>query len=317
MSGPGVERESVRERISYLAYATLERTAMALPESLGRPLFDALAIAALPVASRARRVVSENLSRVLGRPPESPIVRAATKEAFRSYARYWYDTFHIRSMTAEEFVPRMRVEGLEHLEAAAARGGGAVLALPHLGNWDAGGHWVALQGRKITAVAEMLRPERLYRLFYDHRVALGMGIVALAEDRKAAEELVQLIAENHVIALVADRDLKGRGVAVEMFGRERMIPAGPALLALGTGAPLHACSCYDLQDGWMFRIGPPIEIERTDSLRADVTTLTRELAERFERSIAASPTQWHMFQPAWEGSERAHAPSAPAAAAST
>jgi len=94
------------------------------------------------------------------------------------------------------------------------------------------------------------------------------------------------------------------------------MPAGPALLALGTGAPLHACGCYDLEDGWMIDIGAPIEIERTDSLRKDVTTLTRELAKRFERSIAAAPTQWHMFQPAWEGPEREGAPRAPAAAAS-
>ena len=311
------ERESLRERIAYLAYATMERTAMTLPESLGRPLFDGLALAAFPVARKARGVVAENLSRVLGRPVHSPMVQAATREAFRSYARYWYDTFHIRVLTAEEFVPRMRVDGLEHLEAAAAGGRGVVLALPHLGNWDAGGHCVAVKGWKITAVAEMLKPDRLFRLFYDHRVALGMGIVPLAEDRTAAEELVRLAAENHAIALVADRDLKGRGVAVEMFGRERVIPAGPALLSLGTGAPLHACSCYDLQDGWMFAIGPPIEIERSDSLRDDVTRLTRELAKRFEHSIAASPTQWHMFQPAWEGDERSHAPSASAAAAST
>jgi lauroyl/myristoyl acyltransferase len=35
-------------------------------------------------------------------------------------------------------------------------------------------------------------------------------------------------------------------------------------------------------------------------MRADVTALTRLLAKRFERAISAAPTQWHMFQPAWD-----------------
>ncbi len=53
-------------------------------------------------------------------------------------------------------------------------------------------------------------------------------------------------------------------------------------------------------------------------MRQDVTALTRLLAERFERSISAAPTQWHMFQPAWgpPDGERDSGPTATAAAAS-
>jgi lauroyl/myristoyl acyltransferase len=61
-------------------------------------------------------------------------------------------------------------------------------------------------------------------------------------------------------------------------------------------------------------VGPPIEIERTDSLRDDVTTMTRILAKRFEHAISAAPTQWHMFQPAWDDAA-VEAGSPPAAAA--
>ena len=313
----GTEVETLRERLAYVGYATVERGARLLPEFVGRPLFDAAAVAVVPIARRAREVVAGNLGRVLGRPVDSPIVRAATKEAFRSYARYWYDTFHVRTLTDEEFLRRQRFLGSEHLRAAAEAGRGSIVALPHLGNWDTAGHWVALQGYAIAAVAEQLRPERLFRLFFEHRVGLGMTVVPLTEDRKSGEELVRLLGENHVIALVADRDLKDRGVVVEMFGAERRMPAGPALLSLVSGAPLLPCSCYDTADGWVAQIEAPLEIERTDNLREDVTRLTRKLAKRFERGIQAAPTQWHMFQPAWEGDERARAPSTPAAAAST
>jgi phosphatidylinositol dimannoside acyltransferase len=292
--------ESLKDTIAFHGYRSVERLAMGLPEEWGRALFRAGAILAYHAAPRARRTVQANLSQVLGRDPDDPLVRAAAQESFTSYARYWYDTFRIRTMTNEEFLPLMRFEGRENLADAMEGGRGGILALPHLGNWDAAGKGVALQGWKVTAVAELLRPDRLFRLFLEHRQELGMGVVPLYDDRSVGQDLIRLIGENHLIALVCDRDLKGKGVRVEMFGEERRMPPGPALLSLATGSPLMPCATYDEGDGWVIQVSAPVQTERTEDLRADVATLTRELARRFEIAISAAPTQWHMFQPAWE-----------------
>jgi phosphatidylinositol dimannoside acyltransferase len=298
---PVTAEESLSERLAFGGYRAAERLAMALPEFAGRRLFDLGALAAFHLLPGTRRVVADNLSRVLGREWGNPTVRAAVRESFRSYARYWYDTFRIRVMPPEEIRRRFHLAGEENLARAFEKGRGAVVALPHLGNWDVGGYGVNEMGYPVTAVAEVLRPERLFRLFLDHRMALGMGIVPLYDDRKAADELVRVLGENKVIALVADRDLKGNGVEVEMFGEPLRIPAGPALLSLFTGSPLLPAACYDLEDGWIVYMDEPLEVERTGVMRDDVAALTRLLAKRFERSIAAAPTQWHMFQPAWGG----------------
>lgn len=299
-------RESLRERLAYAAYASAERAAITLPESIGRRMFALAGTAAFHVAPRARGVVEANLAAVLGTERGSPLLHEATRDAFLSYARYWYDTFHVRALPDAEFMRRVRAEGGHHLARAVAEGRGAVAALPHMGNWDVGGKWVHLSGWRITAVAELLRPERLFRLFVRHREALGMGIVPLHDATSVGQELAHRLQDNEVIALVADRDLKGTGVEVEMFGATRRMPAGPALLALLADAPLVPCAVYDTEDGWVIVIDQPLEIERTEHLRSDVTALTRRLAGAFERAIAAAPTQWHMFQPAWEpGSARA------------
>ena len=75
--------------------------------------------------------------------------------------------------------------------------------------------------------------------------------------------------------------------------------AGPALLSLPTGAPRLVCPSYTTDEGWIVRISEPLEIERTGQTRADVAALSRRMAAEFERAIAARPTDWHMFQPAW------------------
>jgi lauroyl/myristoyl acyltransferase len=305
-------KESLGETVAYGTFAGMEQLAMLLPESIGRRLFDAGGLAAFHLVPGARRVVEENLSRVLGRDPGSDLVRSTAREAFRSYARYWFDTFHARVLSAEEIERRVKCVGEEHLAGAAEEGRGGVLALPHLGNWDIAAKWVHGRGWNITAVAETLRPERLFRLFFRHREELGMGVVPLADERKVGEELIRLLGENHFIALVADRDLRGRGVDVEMFGERRKLPAGPALLALASGSPLFACAVYDVGEDWLINIDP-VTVERTRDMRADVIALTRELADRFERSIAAAPIQWHMFQRAWDEAQDESASGAGAA----
>jgi KDO2-lipid IV(A) lauroyltransferase len=118
-------------------------------------------------------------------------------------------------------------------------------------------------------------------------------------------QLIELLAGNWALALVADRDLTGRGVDVEMFGATRKLPAGPALLSITSGAPLMVASIYTTDAGWHCRIQPPIQVETTGNTRADVTAITLAMAREFERVIAAKPTDWHMFQPAWESEEAA------------
>ena len=287
------------ERAAALAIRAAEWAGMHLPRSVGLPLTER-AMGLLLRRPGQRRVVAENLARVLGMPPEEELVTEAVRECYRLYGRYWYETFALRTMPLEEVNRRFSITGVEHIDAALAAGRGFIAALPHMGNWDAAGHWLAINGYRMTAVAEELKPRGVFDLFLRHRRALGMGIVPLTSDRRAGERLVRLLSENEVICLVADRDLTGRGVAAEMFGETRLLPAGPAYLSLVTGAPLAAAAVYTTDEGWDCIIEPPLEVERTGEMRRDVTALTVKLAERFERLIAASPVDWHMFQPAWE-----------------
>lgn len=299
--GPGaVERETLTERITVGAFRSMERMAMRWPERPTRMLFEAFGAAAFQGARGARATVAGNLAHVIGRPADSPLVQEATREAFSLYAKFWYEAFRVRTMSKEEMNRRFVIQGLENIDHGIEQGRGAICVLPHMGNWDAAGKFLAVNGYRMAAVAEELKPRRMFELFLEHRRALGMHIVPLTEGRHVGMEVARLLSENWCITLVADRDLGGKGVEVEMFGAPRKLPAGPALLSLSTGAPLLVSSVYTTEDGWFCIIEPPLEIERTGSMRQDVNTMTREIARGFERMIAAKPTDWHMFQPAWD-----------------
>ncbi len=308
----GAEPETRRETLGYWGYRSAEWLAMSLPERAGRRVFETLGRVAYRRLAGVRATVAANQARVLGAEPTDARVAHAAREAFELYARFWFDAFRIRTMPVPEFNERVVMIGAENIDRALEAGKGCVCALPHMGNWDAAGHWFGANGYRIAAVAEELRPPRLYDLFLRHREELGLRIVALTREGHVGQQLKQLLSENWMVALVADRDLTGRGIEVEMFGATRRVPAGPALLSLSSGAPLVVCPVYTREDGWEVRIEEPLEIERTGVMREDVAALSRLMAERFERAIAAKPTDWHMFQPAWDGSaSTAAAPATP------
>lgn len=291
--------ETWKETAAFWAYRGLEAVAMALPERVGRRVFAAVGGLAHRRLHGVRATVAANQAHVLGLDPDDERVRLSTREAFDLYARYWYDTFRVRTLSLDEVNARTDMVDVRNIDDALEKGNGCICVLPHMGNWDIAGHHLAANGYPLAAVAEQLRPARLSELFLRHREELGMRIIPLERNGHVGQQLKQLLSENWIVALVADRDLSGRGIEVEMFGAVRRVPAGPALLSLTSGAPLLVCPVYTLPAGWQVRIGAPLEYERTGDTRADVAALSRLMAAEFERAIAAKPADWHMFQPAW------------------
>jgi len=295
-----VTRSATRERVAYWAYRGVRALARALPERAGRRLFRSAADAAYRFLPGVREVVRRNQAQVLGLAEADPRVEASTREAFRLYARYWHESFLVPTWSDEQLEPRFRCDGFEHMRAALDAGTGVVAALPHLGNFDVAGKWMRSVGAPVVSVAEELRPPEMFELFVRNRRDLGIDVLPLAADGQAGRLLARAIGENRVVALVADRHLGGRGVDVEMFGRTRRLPAGPAMLAIATGAPLVPCAVYTTDGGWHCVMQAPLPPPATGDRRKDVEGLTRALGGAFERAIAAAPADWHLFLPGWE-----------------
>ncbi|MGZ4131466.1 MAG: phosphatidylinositol mannoside acyltransferase [Actinomycetota bacterium] len=298
-AGGETRAETRRERVAYGAFATVAWLGRTLPTHTGRMLFTWAGTALFHLMPGLRAVVAANQGRVLGRDPQDPLVRACTREAFRRYARYWFDAFDVVDWSDEQIGRAYVFEGYERMQAAVAKGDGVIAVLPHMGNWDAAGRALQARGLPVVSVAENLRPHRLFELFLRHRESLGMQIIGLGEGT-VGRQLAKVLSEGRLVALVADRDLTGRGVEVQMFGGTRRLPAGPALLAISSGASVLVASIYQTSTGWRCVLEDLPEVPRTGDRRADVIALTQAIAVAFEKVISASPADWHLFQAGWD-----------------
>jgi phosphatidylinositol dimannoside acyltransferase len=281
-----------------------------LPEPVAYGLGRAGGRAFYRLDAGRRQALRANLRHVLGRAVTPAELEAVVRRGFATYGRYWIEAFRLEDLPAAEIRRRLALEGREHLDAAVAAGRGTIFASPHLGNWDAGGAWLAASGYPATAVVERLRPAELYERFAAYRRALGLELLPLDDGSETMRGVLRALRAGRVVALVCDRDLTGGGLPVRLFGAATVMPGGPASLALRTGATLLPCAVYqDRRRGhWHAVIRPPLRPEPSGDSRADVQALTQRLADEFERLIARAPDQWHVLSHHWREAEHVRVP---------
>lgn len=290
----------------YLAYLGI-RAGMGLVGALPGPAVRRLgrmfgAIWAV-VDGKRRAMAGRHAERVL---PASSDRRAVSAEMMKSYGRYYAEALWARARRVEGMLAETEVQGLDKIIAARDAGTGMICALPHMGNWEAAAPIAVSQGIPLVAVAEVLPNRRITDWFTDLREAFGIEVVLATGRIEVMRQLEQAIAANKAVALLSDRDLKGKGVEVEFFGERTTLPPGPATLALRTGAPLLPVGCYFKDTGYKVVVHDALALPDDGSRTEKVAALTQQLAEKLEEIIRVAPDQWHLVQPNWPSDREAN-----------
>lgn len=280
-------------------FKTLGAVLEALPERADVAVASAIAATIGRRNKGARENLSRNIAHALspnGSSTSDELLELFVNRGFRSYGQYWAEGAKLPALAKSVIYDRFTIaEGLEHLREGKERGKGVVIALPHVGSWEWGGSFLNSLGLGMTAIAEDLDPPELFAWFKEKRESIGIRIEPLNEH--AGSVLLSTLRGGAIVGLLCDRDLQGNGVEVEFFGERVTMPAGPATLALRTGATLVAAGCYAGPGRDHFAvITPPIEAERTKKLRDDVTRVTQLIAVELEGLIRRAPEQWHVLE---------------------
>ena len=271
----------------------------AMPERVDVGLARSIAEVVGRHQSGARANLRANVARALAAPGgvvDDRLLESFVDRAFRSYGQYWAESAKLPALSKAAIYERFTIaEGIEHLFEGRDRGRGIIVALPHVGSWEWGGSFLNSLDLGMTAVAEVLEPPSLFEWFRAKREAIGIRVAPL--DDRAGSTLLATLRAGGVIGLLCDRDIQGNGVEVQFFGERVTLPAGPATLALRTGATLVAAACYMGPGRDHFAVvSPPIPAERTNRLRDDVTRVTQALGNELELLIRRAPEQWHVLE---------------------
>jgi phosphatidylinositol dimannoside acyltransferase len=302
-----MEKETFGERLSSAAFSVGWNLVCRLPESVARALFNWGADIAWRRQGGGVLTLEGNLVRVLrsdsGCAPEEidgQELRALSRAVMRSYARYYLETFRLQIIPDERIQSGMHVNQeavnltLEHLK----NGRGVIYALPHMGDFEQAGRWVILAGAgSIVAPAERLKPESVFQKFLAFREGLGMEIVPTSGGPHPFGVMAQRLRAGKLVTIVADRDLSDTGVEVDFFGEKALLPAGPAALAVQTGAALMPVSCSFVgETEWAAHVYQEIPVPASGTRKEKIAVMTQELARVFQEAIRVHREDWHMLQ---------------------
>jgi KDO2-lipid IV(A) lauroyltransferase len=242
------------------------------------------------------------LARIFDHSLEPHELAEYSRQAMQSYMRYWNETFALPHWSHADIADKVEIVHEERLKAVIERGNGVVIALSHSGNWDLAGAWLALTHGGFTTVAERLKPEGLFERFKAHRESLGMEVLAADGGPRVLATMSTRLREGGTVCLLADRDLNGTGVVVNFFNEPAHFPAGPAALAVSTGAALITVRLSYAGDKLVIDFDEPlVELLPDTATRHDrVQVLTQQVADQFQAAITAHPTDWHMMQSFWD-----------------
>jgi phosphatidylinositol dimannoside acyltransferase len=167
----------------------------------------------------------------------------------------------------------------------------------HFGAIEIPALWASRHGQRITAPMETIDDPHLQRYFHESRSRTGLNVIPLSG---AAARLRSELADGRAVALVADRPVGGTGFAVELFGAPTRLPAGPAVLALETGAPAWVVATRRVGYGDYRARMERIDLPPEGSRRERVNAFMAAQARAFERAVADAPEQWWTtFFPIW------------------
>ncbi len=297
-------RGGLKHRIQYRLWRAVSWLVLRLSPRASYAAAAVIGSAAFFLWPRGRRATLSNFRRVLPTASKAEVRRVA-RLSLVNYCRYLADFVRFPFLDPEAIVRIVHgAESFAALDRALERGKGAIMVCMHFGNWDLGAGAAAARGYPITVVAETFGDPRLDDLVVGARRKLGMRVVKM---EKAGPSLLRSLKHNGLLALLIDRPVPGDGIRVRFFGEEVEVPAGPARLALRSGATVVPTA--------IARLGPhSLDVETltdfslaftpTGDEQRDILELTQTIMSSHERFIRDHPDQWYMFREMWPRCQR-------------
>lgn len=309
-------RRRIADGLTALVVIGALKLILHLPERLAWWLGDFAGSIEYRVAGTRRKRARRNLRRVLewmaanGQGADAyraaathpKAFEAIVKSAFRNHGRYYVEMARAPKFTAQWVSERMVVETPDEVAAWMTERRALLLIGMHFGAIEMPGFFAVHRLGLIVAPMETVANERVQRYIFSTRATIGVRIVSL---EAAGTELLAALRRNEPVGLIADRDITGAGIEVEMFGAKTKIPAGPVLLAAETGAPMYVSGVRRAGPGRyrgnLRQLQPPEGTSRRERSRA----MARDEARLFERIIVDAPEQWlALFHPIWPDLEQ-------------
>jgi len=267
--------------------------ATALPRSFCYAFADIVSWCKHVLGRRDRAIVVRNLMPVVG---DHKRADACAFSVVKNFAYYLADFFAMPEIDEKYISRHVIFDGLNHLENLYRKKEKIIVFSAHLGNYELGAALLGLKEYKICVLALPHKDSKVNAFFNRQRELCGVDV---AQTGAGVKKCFRALNQGHLLALVGDRDFFGQGKKVSMFGKNCVIPRGPAVIARKTGAwILPVFLVRENRYKYRYIMCEPISSREGDRVRSE-DELIESCSKVLEKYISLFPEQWYLFENYW------------------
>ncbi|MCY4401338.1 MAG: lysophospholipid acyltransferase family protein [Candidatus Poribacteria bacterium] len=265
--------------------------AMSLGTVIGKLLFRIL--------KKRRQIALSNLQIAFGNDINEERQREICKASFINFSKTIIEFMRFSKLTPENMWNNVTVDGVEHLNRALDKGKGAIVFLPHFGNWELLSLvYGLLIPNRAKAIAFPLKNAKLNDYVWQSRELMSLELIPR---KNAIRSTLRALKNNDAVGFFADQNAGEQGVFIEFFGKHASTAKGPVAIALKTDAPiLFSLDIRQPNNQHQVHISPPIYMEPSNDTEHDIEKYTTILMKKLEKYIEQYPEQWLWLHNRWK-----------------
>lgn len=282
-----------------LSYYTIFLLARYIPVRICHWIGRLVVLIVYTFSHKDRRGLSFNLSIVLGRSMDDPVIRKTVRQIFLNYGQYMADFFLIPQLPPHKVKTFFAtIKGEEILQKALSKGRGVILLLAHLGNWEIGGSMLRAMNYPLAVVAMGHNTTATNILVNRLRHDKGIKIFQIGQSLFSSIDILRYLRNNGIVAISGDKDFFNRGRPVTYFGKTVRFPIGPVVMAINSGADLIPAFILKQSDGkYVGVLEEAIPLDLEGNRYEVIDKNLAKTARIFEKYVRSYPDQWYCPDP--------------------
>ncbi len=292
-------RNKWKDSVVYLAVLGFSWVCRIIPRNWAMYLGSAIGELLYRILKKRRQIALNNLQIAFGDDIKETRRHEICKASFINFSKTIIEFMRFPKLDAENIWREVKVHGREHLNSTLAEGKGAIVFLPHFGNWELLSLiYGALIPNRAKAIAFPLKNTRLNAYIWRNRELLSLELIPR---KNAIRSTLRALKNNDAVGFFSDQNAGDQGVFIDFFGKPASTARGPVTLALKTDTPiLFSLDIRQPDDRHHVHISPPIHLEPSDDFERDVELYTTLLMKQLEEYIKRYPEQWLWIHNRWK-----------------
>lgn len=303
---PPDRRPSVLQRLRRALLPAAETVALWLPSHLvprlsrrsERRLARVLGAAFARIPSSARRVARANIDIVYGSTKSPREKQNLLRASFQHAALVLLDYFWFSRHTAERVARHCAAADEAMARWINGRFPG-LFVTAHLGNWELGGQYIALSGRRVWSVYRPVGTRRTLEPLLRFRQATGQKVIAR---EGATIGMMRALRQNFLVALLLDQhtDPSDGGFYLDFLGLPAAFSNAVGHVAHRFKAPVGIVGAVHDPVEDRYRLVLFDEITAAETAALEPKAITARIVAGLERMILETPDQWLWMYRRWK-----------------